>query len=296
MSITHSETIGQIAKALAAAQKGIKVAAKDATNPHFRSRYSDLQSIDEAARPHLCANGIAITQGVGADDGYAWCQTMLVHSESGEWMSCTLRLPVTKWDAQGIGSCLTYARRYSMAGLVAVPSGELDDDGEAAVGRGAPRGEVAVPPPATVVPFEPLRPPVVMINGLDELPDEPPENYPFARHPSELRPVWKSRVLGLDGNSHGRTTIHYTDAVGYVTKLTEGGGPKSPTSVILWHDPERTRFSTFRRWTIPEGVGSVVRLKGVTRTAKGDAIYWNFESVEAYKPDHDTGVDIDIPF
>ena len=295
MSITHSETIGQIAKALAAAQKGIKVAAKDATNPHFRSRYSDLQSIDEAARPHLCANGIAITQGVGADDGYAWCQTMLVHSESGEWMSCTLRLPVTKWDAQGIGSCLTYARRYSMAGLVAVPSGELDDDGEAAVGRGAPRGEVAVPPPATVIPFDsPTRAPAPAPAG--DLPDEPPERFPLAFSPLELRPVWKVRELGTDGKTGGRTKVYYADAVGVVTKLTEGGGPKSPTSVILWNDPDRTRFSTFRRWLIPEGVGSLVRLKGVTRTEKNDAVYWNFESVEAYKPDHDTGVDIDLPF
>ena len=289
-----SPTIGAIAKALAAAQREIGVAVKDATNPHFRSKYADLQAIDEACRPILSKHGIAISQAAAYLEGLASITTRLMHAD-GEWIEATLHVPVSKNDAQGVGSALTYARRFGLSALAAVPAG-IDDDGEAAVGRGAPRGEVAVPPPATVVPFEPLRPPVVMINGLDELPDDPPENYPFARHPSELRPVWKSRVLGLDGNSHGRTTIHYTDAVGYVTKLTEGGGPKSPTSVILWHDPERTRFSTFRRWTIPEGVGSVVRLKGVTRTAKGDAIYWNFESVEAYKPDHDTGVDIDLPF
>ena len=289
-----SPTIGAIAKALAAAQREIGVAVKDATNPHFRSKYADLQAIDEACRPILSKHGIAISQAAAYLEGLASITTRLMHAD-GEWIEATLHVPVSKNDAQGVGSALTYARRFGLSALAAVPAG-IDDDGEAAVGRGAPRGEVAVPPPATVVPFDPLRPPVVMINGLDELPDDPPENYPFARHPSELRPVWKSRVLGLDGNSHGRTTIHYTDAVGYVTKLTEGGGPKSPTSVILWHDPERTRFSTFRRWTIPEGVGSVVRLKGVTRTAKGDAIYWNFESVEAYKPDHDTGVDIDLPF
>ncbi len=290
-----STTIGAIAKALAAAQREIGVAVKDATNPHFRSKYADLQAVDEACRPALSKHGIAISQGTSYLDGFVAVTTRLMHAESGEYIESTLHIAPGKHDAQGVGSAITYARRFGLSALAAVPAG-VDDDGEAAVGRGAPRGDVAVPPPATVVPFDPVRAPVEASSGSDDLPEDPPERYPIAFSPAELRPVWKSRVMGLDGAPHGRTTIHYTDAVGYVTKLTEGGGPKSPTSVILWHDPDRTRFSTFTRWTIPAGQGSMVRLKGVTRTAKGDAIYWNFKTVEAYKPDADMGDASDLPF
>ena len=289
-----SPTIGAIAKALAAAQREIGVAVKDATNPHFRSKYADLQAVDEACRPALSKHGIAIAQGTGYADGFVFVTTRLLHADTGEWIESTLHIAPGKHDAQGVGSAITYARRFGLSALAAVPAG-VDDDGEAAVGRGAPRGEVAVPPPATVVPFDPpARAPAPAPAG--DLPDEPPERFPLAFSPLELRPVWKVRELGTDGKTGGRTRVYYADAVGIVTKLTEGGGPKSPTSVILWSDPNRTRFSTFRRWTIPEGMGSMVRLKGVTRTEKNDAVYWNFETVEAYKPDNDGGVEIDIPF
>ena len=289
-----SPTIGAIAKALAAAQREIGIAVKDATNPHFRSRYADLQAIDEACRPALSKHGIAIAQSPGYADGFVFVTTRLLHAETGEWIESTLHIAPGKHDAQGVGSAITYARRFGLSALAAVPAG-IDDDGEAAVGRGTPRGEVAVPPPSTVVPFDPpARAPAPAPAG--DLPNEPPERFPLAFSPLELRPVWKARELGTDGKTGGRTKVYYADAVGVVTKLTEGAGPKSPTSVILWNDPDRTRFSTFRRWLIPEGVGSLVRLKGVTRTEKNDAVYWNFETVEAYKPDHDTGVDIDIPF
>ena len=289
-----SPTIGAIAKALAAAQREIGVAVKDATNPHFRSKYADLQAVDEACRPALSKHGIAIAQGTGYADGFVFVTTRLLHADTGEWIESTLHIAPGKHDAQGVGSAITYARRFGLSALAAVPAG-VDDDGEAAVGRGVPRGEVAVPPPATVVPFDPpARAPAPAPAG--DLPDEPPERFPLAFSPLELRPVWKVRELGTDGKTGGRTRVYYADAVGIVTKLTEGGGPKSPTSVILWSDPNRTRFSTFRRWTIPEGMGSMVRLKGVTRTEKNDAVYWNFETVEAYKPDNDGGVEIDIPF
>ena len=289
-----SPTIGAIAKALAAAQREIGIAVKDATNPHFRSRYADLQAIDEACRPALSKHGIAIAQSPGYADGFVFVTTRLLHAETGEWIESTLHIAPGKHDAQGVGSAITYARRFGLSALAAVPAG-IDDDGEAAVGRGTPRGEVAVPPPSTVVPFDPpARAPAPAPAG--DLPDEPPERFPLAFSSLELRPVWKVRELGTDGKTGGRTKVYYADAVGIVTKLTEGAGPKSPTSVILWNDPNRTRFSTFRRWTIPEGVGSIVRLKGVTRTEKNDAVYWNFETVESYKPDHDTGVDIDLPF
>lgn len=267
MSITHSATIGHLAKALAAAQKGIKVAAKDATNPHFRSRYSDLQSIDEAARPHLCANGIAITQGVGADEGYAWCQTMLVHSESGEWMSCTLRLPVTKWDAQGIGSCLTYARRYSMAGLVAVPSGELDDDGETAVGRGGNLPPVP-PPQSNPAPVS------VAVPSVEEL-DLPTDwDGPIPIVQGVPKPIFK--LLGPRPSSP--TQIRCEDCWGRIVSMDQVmGGPSPRVNLVLETGGLFVNLSMFGVWSWPAKVGDWIEVQGITKKGK----YLNFKNIKA---------------
>lgn len=266
MSITHSATIGHLAKALAAAQKGIKVAQKDATNPHFRSRYSDLQSIDEAARPHLCAQGIAITQGVGADEGYAWCQTMLVHSETGEWMSCTLRLPVGKWDAQGIGSALTYARRYSLAAMVAVPSGEADDDGEAAVGRGeirppAPPQSQPAPVPAAVPSTEELELPVDWDGPIPVVQGIP-------------KPIFK--ILGPRPSSP--TTIRCQDCWGRIASMDQSmAGPSPRVNLVLETGGLFVNLSMFGTWSWPAKVGDWVEVQGITKKGK----YLNFKTIKA---------------
>jgi hypothetical protein len=300
VSLTHSETIGQIAKALAAAQRDIKVAAKDATNPHFRSRYADLASIDEAARPHLCANGLALTQGIGAANGEAWCHTMLFHSETGEWIACNLALPVAKWDAQGIGSALTYARRYTYSALVAVPAGDsTEDDGEAAVGRGDSRHarggpslppSVVVPPPAAVVPFDPPAP----VAYDKDLPKDAPDPYPCAYNAEELRPVWRAREGDVPSS---RSRTYYTDAVGKIISIQLPDGPKKPTRVLLWSTTSQggVYFSSFRSWTQPEGAGATIRLTGVTSTEKDGKRYWNFERAEKATP-IDLGDHHDLPF
>lgn len=266
MSITHSATIGHLAKALAAAQKGIKVAQKDATNPHFRSRYSDLQSIDEAARPHLCAQGIAITQGVGADEGHAWCQTMLVHSETGEWMSCTLRLPVGKWDAQGIGSALTYARRYSLAAMVAVPSGEADDDGEAAVGRGgilppAPPQSQPAPVPAAVPSTEELELPVDWDGPIPVVQGIP-------------KPIFK--ILGPRPSSP--TTIRCQDCWGRIASMDQSmAGPSPRVNLVLETGGLFVNLSMFGTWSWPAKVGDWIEVQGITKKGK----YLNFKTIKA---------------
>ena len=133
--MTHSESIAEIAKALAVAQKQMKGAAKDSTNPHFRSKYADLSSVREACSEALSVNGIAYAQSsstvIEGDTLYAVVTTMLIHT-SGEWLRGELSLPVSRADAQGVGSALTYARRYSLAAFTGIAP--EDDDGNAAVG------------------------------------------------------------------------------------------------------------------------------------------------------------------
>ena len=125
-----SDSIKELATALAKAQATMAGAKKDSTNPHFRSKYADLASIWEACRDALTSNGIAVVQMTRATAEEAVIvETRLMHS-SGEWTEGELLVPVTKADAQGYGSAITYARRYALAAAVGVAP--EDDDGNAA--------------------------------------------------------------------------------------------------------------------------------------------------------------------
>src|SRR5690348_2447368 len=95
-------------------------AKKDMTNPHYKSRYADLASVWDACRDALTANGIAVIQMTEPSErDEIIVDTRLVHS-SGEWIEGRLVLPVSKADAQGYGSALTYARRYGLSAAVGV--------------------------------------------------------------------------------------------------------------------------------------------------------------------------------
>jgi hypothetical protein len=143
--VTRSESTKEIAAALAKAQGVIKGAAKDRLNPHFKRAYADLASVWDACRAPLAANGIAVIQGVEADGGTVRVETMLAHA-SGEWMASTLTLLATPATPQGVGSALTYGRRYGLAAMVGIAP--EDDDGNAAsVGGADAADDRAAPPP-----------------------------------------------------------------------------------------------------------------------------------------------------
>lgn len=128
-----SESIKELAPALLKAQKGIKAALKDSTNPHFKSKYADLSSVIDAVKSALNDCGIVFTQGVeGAESGVA-VETRLIH-QSGEFIASTITVPVVKNDAQGVGSAITYGRRYGLQAICGVPA--EDDDGNAAAKAG----------------------------------------------------------------------------------------------------------------------------------------------------------------
>ena len=144
--MNKSETIGQLALALSKAQGQMKFAAKDANNPFFKSKYADLASVIEAIKIPLSANGIAFVQATDFEDSAVIVETILLH-ESGEWISGKLRMQPTKNDPQGVGSAVTYAKRYGLQAIAGVPSD--DDDGNAATHQSAP---TAKPAPAKPMP------------------------------------------------------------------------------------------------------------------------------------------------
>ena len=138
-----SDTIKEISGALLKAQMAIKAAIKDATNPHFRSKYADLSSVIEAVKEPLNKNSISFIQPVSFDEHGVLVETVLLHT-SGEWISGTLAIPVSKHDAQGVGSAISYGRRYGLQSMCGVPA--EDDDGNAATASAkdiGARGKVA---------------------------------------------------------------------------------------------------------------------------------------------------------
>lgn len=128
-----SDSIKELATALAMAQASMGFAKKDAANPFFKSKYADLAAVVEAIKKPLTEHGLSYSQGTDIDEhGGVIVETLLMH-KSGEWIEGRLRMMPVKADPQGIGSCITYARRYGLQAIVGVPAD--DDDGNAASGN-----------------------------------------------------------------------------------------------------------------------------------------------------------------
>tara|TARA_R110000868_G_scaffold325531_2_gene586331 strand:+ start:803 stop:1393 length:591 start_codon:yes stop_codon:yes gene_type:complete len=128
----------QVSAALVKAQRAFGPALKDKTNPAFRSKYADLGACLDAVMDALNENGIALMQKNHPHDGGVCIETIFVH-ESGEQLSAgLLPVPATKQDAQGYGSAMTYARRYSV--MAACGIAPEDDDGNAASNQRKPTG------------------------------------------------------------------------------------------------------------------------------------------------------------
>lgn len=122
----------QLFTALAAAQGEMSRVAKNAKNPHFKSKYASLDDIIDMARPILNSHGLAIIQMPVFEDEMCGVHTVITH-KSGEQFDCgSLLLPLGRGGgSQGAGSSLSYSRRYSFASVFSISLGD-DDDGNAA--------------------------------------------------------------------------------------------------------------------------------------------------------------------
>jgi hypothetical protein len=116
----------------------MKGAQKDGLNPHFKSHYASLDSCWEAARDSLGANELSVTQFIQDVDGKMYLHTILGHS-SGQYIESRMALVPEKPGAQGLGSLISYMRRYSFAALLGLT--QRDDDAEEAT---APAKEAEV--------------------------------------------------------------------------------------------------------------------------------------------------------
>lgn len=127
-----SESIGKISLALSKAQGMMSGVEKNKENPFLKSKYADLSAVIDAGREALSTNELALIQTTGNDEKHVIVKTMLSHS-SGEWIKSTLKVPLVKFDAQSMGSAITYGRRYAQAAMINIA--QADDDGEDATAK-----------------------------------------------------------------------------------------------------------------------------------------------------------------
>ncbi|MDA1758151.1 ERF family protein [Bacillus cereus] len=138
--MNRSETIAKLAKSLVLFNSEVNKIAKDADNPFFKNNYATLDTIIDEIRPILSKHGLSIMQIPSGDGQNVTLKTLLLH-ESGEWLeSDELTMKPVKNDPQAVGSCITYARRYSLAAFLSLNTGEDDDGNGATYGKDKPKG------------------------------------------------------------------------------------------------------------------------------------------------------------
>lgn len=141
----RSETLAKLGAALAQFQIEVKNPSNTAVNPQFRSKYAPLEVVINTVKPLLAKHGLTVIQSTGSEGENIVIKTMILH-ESGEWIeSDPLILPayqlksggVKEFNAQGAGSALTYARRYSLSAALNLSSEDDDDANGQAQGSAA---------------------------------------------------------------------------------------------------------------------------------------------------------------
>lgn len=133
--MNKSQSITELCKALITFNVKVESIEKDAKNPFFKSTYATLQNIQDAIREPLIESGLTISQHPEGEHGLT---TILMH-ESGEWIESHYVMTPSKNDPQGIGSCITYQKRYALVSILNLSIGDPDDDGnKATFGNGTP--------------------------------------------------------------------------------------------------------------------------------------------------------------
>ena len=223
VSYRFSPALGELTQALAAAQSDFQPIKKDKRNPHTGSMYADLNSVVAATQPALAKNGLVVIQLPVIEGQMAGVVSRLTHT-SGEYAEVELLLPATmpkkkkfdrdgeaiedsgnvKFDAQSVGSAITYSRRYTYGPQVGAVAEDDDDGNAAADSQTAPQSEVRRPKPpkmdtapAKQGESKPAPKPVQNTPPADSSPDPAPakdNGIPKAQIPAEAAPADPSNI------------------------------------------------------------------------------------------------------
>jgi len=161
-----------VAKALFVFQSKDRGEKANAQNPHFKNQYVTLDRIWDSIRADLQTVGLAVIQNPIKDANEYGVETILIHVESGEMLTSECVMPVERATAQGVGSCITYARRYALASMLGLTV-DMDDDGNEASGNRA-SDKTPIKPPIEKPKETPDAPkPTQQANTPTNLPDAP---------------------------------------------------------------------------------------------------------------------------
>lgn len=226
-----SDSLSNVCKALAAAQGKLRKAVKDSTNPHFRSRYADLESVIEAMREPFASEGLSVVQSV-----YDGMLSTTIYHASGESISSTVPLFIPKQDMQGVGSAITYARRYGLAAACGIS--QTDDDGQSACEP--PKPSTPAPKPAAKPAIKQEREtanderdiisaaggPGFSVGGVSQLKDLTESNSPY-EYPAHRDLVLEAaKALGISqpritANRDQLNEFLYTNAYGNLSSIKQ---------------------------------------------------------------------------
>jgi len=220
----------EIASALVKAQKEFGPALKTSTNPHFRSKYADLSACVEAVIDALNNNGIYLMQLTEQHPDGVVVYTTFIHESGQQLAGGSLFMPASKADAQGFGSALSYARRYSL--MAACGIAPEDDDGNAATASAPPKAAPKAPPAAApkAVPATPPAPKKVEGKNSDwqlKVSSEPETSFE-----DWLAVVVELTVTALDAAASRDDVMNIWRVNANIYKLIEQQDPEAYQSLV----------------------------------------------------------------
>ena len=115
----------ELLQALGNVKKEVGKLSKTETNPFFKSKYFDINSLIEQVEPLLEKNGLLLLQPIENNK----VVSIIYHMDTEKFVSSSIDLPQLN-DPQKLGSAITYYRRYTLQSLLGLQA--EDDDGNKA--------------------------------------------------------------------------------------------------------------------------------------------------------------------
>lgn len=106
-------------------QNELGAISKDATNPFYKSKYFDINSLIGQLKPLLHKHNLVLLQPITDNQ----VRSVIFDLDGGS-VESAIQLP-NDLDAQKLGSAITYFRRYTLQSLLALQA--IDDDGNLAI-------------------------------------------------------------------------------------------------------------------------------------------------------------------